>query len=73
MNFLDVDSNEVSYVLDKVYDIKVRAGLHCSPMAHETLTTKDIGGIVRFSVGVFNTKQEIDTTIEAIKEIADNM
>ena len=38
-----------------------------------SVTTKDIGGIVRFSVGVFNTKQEIDTTIEAIKEIADNM
>ena len=73
LNFKDVDSNEIGYILDKIYDIQVRAGLHCAPMAHDTLGTKDIGGIVRFSVGIFNTVEEIDKTIEAIREIAENM
>ena len=72
LNFDGVESNEVSYVLDKVYDIKVRSGLHCSPLAHDTLKTKDIGGIVRFSVGVFNTYEEIDKTIKALYEISNN-
>ena len=42
-------------------------------MAHDTLGTKEIGGIIRFSVGIFNTNEDIDKTIEVIKEISDNM
>ena len=73
LNFLGVDPNEISYVLDKVYDIKVRAGLHCAPIAHETLKTKDMGGLVRFSVSYLNTNSDIDRTVEAIKEIVENI
>lgn len=73
VNFLGIDPNEVSYVLDKVYDIKVRAGLHCSPMAHDTLGTRDLGGVVRFSVGIFNTEKEIDEVIKAMTDISNNI
>lgn len=71
-NFMDVESTEVSYVLDKVYEIASRAGLHCAPLAHETLGTVK-SGIVRLSVGCFNTIEEIDSTVKAIKEIGNNL
>jgi len=73
INFSGVDSNEISYVLDKVYDIKVRAGLHCAPMAHDTLGTRNLGGVVRFSVGIFNTEEEIDEVVKAVTEISNNI
>lgn len=71
-NFKEVESTEVSYVLDKAYGIASRAGLHCAPIAHQTLgTLKD--GAVRLSVGCFNTKDEIDTLLSALKEISENI
>lgn len=71
-NFKDVDSTEVSFVLDKVYGIASRAGLHCAPLAHETIGTKETG-VVRLSVGCFNTIEEIDVTLSSLKEISQNL
>jgi cysteine desulfurase family protein len=72
MNFEDTDSSEVSYCLDKVYNIATRAGLHCAPIAHETLNTLK-SGIVRFSVGCFNTIDDIDLTVSALREISQRL
>jgi len=69
MNFTEADSTEISYVLDKEFQIATRAGLHCAPLAHNTLGTAG-KGIVRFSVGCFNTIDDIDYTIEALQKIA---
>ncbi|WFA08303.1 aminotransferase class V-fold PLP-dependent enzyme [Tissierella sp. Yu-01] len=69
INIKDADSSEVSYILDQEYDIAVRPGLHCAPLAHETLNTLDQGA-VRFSFGLFNTHEEIDYCIKALKDIA---
>ena len=41
-------------------NIAVRAGLHCSPWAHEFINSKASGGTVRVSVGYFNTKQDVE-------------
>lgn len=71
LNLKEVDSNEVGYILDKIYHIAVRAGLHCAPQAHETLGTVNTG-IVRLSVGCFNTLEEIDLTLNALREISSN-
>ena len=71
-NFEEVESTEVSYVLDKVYGIASRAGLHCAPLAHQTLGTLK-SGAVRLSVGCFNTKDEINILLKALKEISDNL
>lgn len=71
-NFKEIDSTEVSYVLDKAYSIATRAGLHCAPLAHETLGTIK-GGIVRISVSCFNTEEEIDILLDALREISDNL
>lgn len=69
MNLCQVDSTEISFLLDRDYDICTRAGLHCAPGAHNTLGTQT-GGIVRFSVGCFNTIDEILRTIRAVEEIS---
>jgi len=71
-NFEGVESTEVSYVLDKVYGIATRAGLHCAPLAHQTLGTLK-SGAVRISVGCFNKKDEIEILLKALKEISDNL
>jgi len=69
INIGDEDSSEISYILDQNYDIEVRPGLHCAPIAHKTIGTFD-QGVVRFSFGPFNTHEEIELGIKAIKEIS---
>jgi cysteine desulfurase family protein len=69
INIGDADSTEISYILDKEYDIATRAGLHCAPLAHRTLGTFE-QGTVRFSIGYFNTSEQVQETIRAIKQIA---
>ncbi len=60
-------SSEVAHYLDKEWQIYVRSGLQCAPIAHKTLGTFP-KGTVRFSLSYFNTKEEVDTAIEAVKE-----
>ena len=67
-NLPDYDPGEVGAILDQAFDIKVRTGLHCAPIAHKTLGTYP-KGTVRISPGLFNTIQEIEQTVEAIKNI----
>lgn len=69
INLNDLDSAELSYILDKDYGICTRAGLHCSPSAHRKLGTLH-RGIVRFSVGCFNTVDDITKTIDAVDRIS---
>ncbi len=59
---------EVGAILDQAFDIKVRTGLHCSPEAHKTLETYPLG-TVRISPGFFNTNDDIENVIQAIKKI----
>jgi cysteine desulfurase family protein len=69
INIGDIGSSEISYILDQSFDIGTRSGLHCAPMAHKTLGTLE-QGTVRFSFGYFNTKDQIEAAIAAIKQIA---
>jgi cysteine desulfurase family protein len=64
------EAADVGTMLDVDYNIATRTGLHCAPKVHEGLGTVDIHGTVRMSIGPFNTEAEIDTAIEAVKEIA---
>ena len=69
LNIKDADSSEVSYILNEEYDIGVRPGLHCAPLAHKTIGTFE-QGTIRFSFGYENTYGEIEAGIKALKEIA---
>ncbi len=60
--------DEIALILDKEYGIMTRSGLHCSPLAHKSIGTFPLG-TVRFSMGLFNTEEQIIYTIESIKSI----
>lgn len=62
-------SSEVAFVLDRVFDIASRSGLHCAPRAHSTLGTLE-QGTVRLSLSYFNKKREVDLALKAIRQIA---
>jgi len=63
------DSATVAGILDSSFHIQVRAGFHCSPLLHQSIGT-DADGLVRISIGHFNTAEEIDTAVAAVGEIA---
>ncbi|GAA0378071.1 aminotransferase class V-fold PLP-dependent enzyme [Bacillus horti] len=71
-NIEGIASQELAHILDQHYSIATRAGLHCSPLGHESIKTEQIGA-VRISFGLFNTKQEVDQLIVALNEIRDGM
>ncbi len=66
-NVKGATGSEVAHYLDKEWRIYARSGLHCAPMAHRTLGTFP-RGTVRFSLSYFNTEEEVDRAIEALKE-----
>lgn len=68
-NLGNMDSTEVSFILDREYGICTRAGLHCAPGAHRILGTGKRGA-VRLSVGCFNTDADIFQTLDAIERIS---
>ncbi|MDR7871398.1 MAG: aminotransferase class V-fold PLP-dependent enzyme [Tissierellaceae bacterium] len=72
INVKDIDSSEISYILDDKYNIAVRPGLHCAPLAHKTIGTLN-QGTVRFSFGMYNTFEEIDYAVKALKEIVKDL
>ncbi|MHC5229242.1 selenocysteine lyase SclA [Enterococcus sp. LJL99] len=63
-----IDSGELAQELAVRFQIITRAGLHCSPLAHETAGTLETGA-VRFSFGWETTAEEIDYTLAALEEI----
>jgi len=65
----NVDPNQISSALEADYGIVTRAGLHCAPLAHQTVGTIP-GGTCRLSPGFFTSEREIDIAIHAIEEIA---
>lgn len=69
LNIGDYDSSEVSDELLMTYDISTRPGAHCAPLMHQALGTVEQGA-VRFSFSHYNTDEEIEIAIGAIKELA---
>ena len=65
---LSTDCASAAFILDSEYGIQTRVGLHCAPSAHKTFGTYPTGTI-RFSFGNFNTEEDVDTAVKAIKEI----
>jgi cysteine desulfurase family protein len=62
------DPRELAALLDASFGIQVRAGLHCAPRIHKQLGAWPTG-TVRFSVGPFNTEEDIDTAIAAVRQV----
>lgn len=70
LNIEGYDSGTVSDVLSQEYDIATRPGAHCAPRMHQALGTTETGA-VRFSFSSFNTMEEVETAIRALKELVE--
>jgi selenocysteine lyase/cysteine desulfurase len=68
-NLAGTAPSEVGFRLDEEYHILCRVGLHCSPAAHRTIATFPAGS-VRFGLGAFNTLEEIEAAVVAVRELA---
>jgi cysteine desulfurase family protein len=63
------DPSDVGTILDVDYGVQTRTGLQCAPHIHEHMGTAP-RGTVRFSVGPFNTKEDIEAAVRATAETA---
>ena len=70
LNIRDYDSAEIADILAEDYGIATRAGAHCAPRMHEALGTVQQGA-VRFSFSFFNTEEEADAAVSAVRELAE--
>jgi cysteine desulfurase / selenocysteine lyase len=59
---------DLGAILDQSFDIAIRPGLHCAPYIHKALGSFP-DGLIRVSVGPFNTPGEIDTLVGALREV----
>lgn len=70
LNIGDYDSSEVSDELNMTYGIVTRPGAHCAPLMHRALGTVSQGA-VRFSFSHYNTEEEVEYAVKAVKELTD--
>lgn len=62
-------ANEVAAILDHDHDIAVRAGHHCAALIHSHLQDAPYNGTVRASIGLFSTREDVDTLLRAVASI----
>ncbi|MCS7282672.1 MAG: aminotransferase class V-fold PLP-dependent enzyme [Anaerolineae bacterium] len=68
-NIAGMEPSEVGMRLDEEYGILCRVGLHCAPAAHRTIGTFPTG-TVRFSLGAFTTREEVEAALRAVAQLA---
>jgi len=61
--------SDIGLRLDEEFGVLCRVGLHCAPAAHKSIGSFPYGA-VRFGLGYFNTEEQIDHAVSALKEIA---
>jgi selenocysteine lyase/cysteine desulfurase len=71
ININGFDPTQLAVVLDEMFDIAVRAGLHCAPQAHRAAGTLECGTL-RLSPGYFNTRDDIDDVVSALWAIIES-
>lgn len=59
---------EVEEMLDRVFGIVARGGLHCAPDAHARLGSPP-EGTIRFSAGSSTTQQDLDALTAALRQL----
>ena len=70
LNLGEDDSAAIADALFEEYEIAVRSGAHCAPRMHRALGTEEQGA-VRFSFSWFNTEEEIDAAVRALRDLAE--
>jgi cysteine desulfurase / selenocysteine lyase len=65
------DPRRLSELLEREHGVLTRPGLHCAPLAHQTIGTFDRGGTVRLSIGPFVELEDVAHAAEALRRIAE--
>lgn len=65
----EIDSASIGQLLNNEYGIAVRTGIHCAPLAHQSIGTYETG-TVRVSLSYFNTVEEVENLLEASRQLA---
>jgi cysteine desulfurase family protein len=65
-----IEPAELSALLETQFELLTRSGLHCAPLAHQTLGTATGGGTTRISFGPFNTGADVNALADALAKIA---
>ena len=68
-NHRDFMADELGMILDRDFDIAVRAGYHCAPLIHGLLDTVPKRGTVRASVSYFTEEADVDALVDALREL----
>ncbi len=68
-NVAGLRPQELADVLEGEYGICTRPGVHCAPLAHETIGTHPVG-TCRLSFGPSTSAEEVRTAAEALAEVA---
>lgn len=68
LNLAGEDAGAVSDALYEDFGICTRPGAHCAPLMHRALGTEE-QGIVRFSFSHFNTEDEVDAAVQAVRSL----
>lgn len=61
--------HEVAALLEARDGLLTRAGLHCAPLAHETIGTLAAGGTTRFSFGPFIREPDVECALAALSAL----
>jgi cysteine desulfurase / selenocysteine lyase len=59
----------LSDVLENDFGLLTRSGIHCAPLAHQTIGTAELGGTTRLSFGPFTTEEDIHLTCDSLAHI----
>jgi cysteine desulfurase family protein len=69
-NIAGIDNHDAGFILARAYNVITRTGLHCAPLVHERI---DGGkGCIRASFSYFNSRDECNAAVTAIREVAES-
>lgn len=66
----EMNPTDIGFILDEAFDIAVRTGLHCAPLAHRSLGTFPEGS-VRVSPGYSTTPDDIEYFLKSLRSICE--
>ena len=66
-NVKGLSPHDVAMILDQSKNIMMRSGMHC---CHSFFHSRGIEGCARASIYLYNTKEEVDTLVDAVSELA---
>ncbi len=63
------DPQSLSDLLETDFGLLTRSGIHCAPLAHQTIGTSDLGGTTRLSFGPFTTQEDVRYTCDCLATV----